>query len=165
MTDDATTDHAGTSDGMADGRHRMSLRVYYEDTDFSGFVYHANYLRFFERGRTELLRALGIDQRALHAADGIAFVVRSMTVEFVRPAVMDDIVVVETATRAVRGPVIRLAQVLSRDGSTLSSAEVTVVCIRKGKPCRLPEQVRRALAFRDGVAALQHLPAPENNER
>src|ERR1700732_5371048 len=70
--------------------HILPLRVYYEDTDFSGIVYHANYLRFLERGRTEFIRALGVDQLALHRDEGIAFAVRSINVDYLRPALMDD---------------------------------------------------------------------------
>src|SRR4249919_1477150 len=85
------------------GRHIMSIRVYYEDTDFSGIVYHANYLRFMERGRSNYLRLLGADQRALFAeaeseAPGFAFVVRAMQLEFLKPARMDDLLEVITRT-------------------------------------------------------------------
>jgi acyl-CoA thioester hydrolase len=83
--------------------HRLAVRVYYEDTDFSGVVYHASYLRFLERGRTEFLRALGIAHRGVFAgggADGFHFVVRDLTVEFPKPALMD----VETHPSAIRGP-------------------------------------------------------------
>src|SRR5439155_4390307 len=86
---------------IRDGRHVMQVRVYYEDTDFSGIVYHANYLRFMERGRTNYLRLLGADQRALFAeaeseAPGFAFVVRAMKLEFLKPARMDDLLDVIT---------------------------------------------------------------------
>src|SRR5262244_4295690 len=86
---------------IRDGRHHMQVRVYYEDTDFSGIVYHANYLRFMERGRTNYLRLIGADQRSLfqaaeREAPGFAFVVRSMAIEFLRPARMDDVLVVTT---------------------------------------------------------------------
>src|SRR6195256_4043813 len=86
---------------LRDGRHTMPVRVYYEDTDFSGIVYHANYLRFMERGRTNYLRLIGADHRALFEetqkeAPGFAFVVRSMTIQFLKPARMDDVLAVET---------------------------------------------------------------------
>src|SRR5439155_20637714 len=93
-----TMNHADTSlDGVIrDGRHIMRIRVYYEDTDFSGIVYHANYLRFMERGRTNHLRLLGAEQHALFAealaeSPGFAFVVRSMQIDFLKPARMDDV--------------------------------------------------------------------------
>src|SRR6195256_2593653 len=97
----------GLDGAIRDGRHEMSVRVYYEDTDFSGVVYHANYLRFMERGRTNYLRLLGADQRALFAetaqeAPGFAFVVRSMQIEFLKSARMDDVLDVVTATEEVR---------------------------------------------------------------
>jgi acyl-CoA thioester hydrolase len=127
------------------GRHVLPLRVYYEDTDFSGVVYHANYLRFFERGRTEFIRALGIDQRALHDTEKIAFVVRSMRVDFLKPALMDDLVTVETSAIEMRGPALKLSQNLMRDTAILTTAEVLVVCLRTGRPCRLPEALRTAI--------------------
>jgi acyl-CoA thioester hydrolase len=127
------------------GRHVLPLRIYYEDTDFSGLVYHASYLRFLERGRTEFIRALGIDQRALHEAEKIAFVVRSLRIDFLVPALMDDLVQVETSALERRGPALRLAQDLRRDGAVLTTAEVLVVCVKAGRPCRLPEALRRAI--------------------
>ena len=130
---------------IEDGRHVLPLRVYYEDTDFSGVVYHANYLRFFERGRTEFIRALGIDQRALHEAEKVAFVVRSMQVDFLLPALMDDLVRVETNAVEMHGPALGLSQSLRRDATVLTTAEVLVVCIRAGRPCRLPEALRAAI--------------------
>src|SRR6187401_3388028 len=100
---------------ISDGLHRMQVRVYYEDTDFSGVVYHANYLRFMERGRTNYLRLLGADQRALFAeaeseAPGFAFVVRSMQIEYLKPARMDDLLDVVTRPVEVKGASILLAQ-------------------------------------------------------
>src|SRR5438067_12963825 len=98
---------------MRGGRHVMAVRVYYEDTDFSGAVYHASYLRFMERGRTNYLRLLGADQRALlqeteKEAPGFAFVVRSMQIEFLKSARMDDLLEVVTRTEEVRGASISL---------------------------------------------------------
>ena len=109
-----------TLDGeIRDGRHVMTVRVYYEDTDFSGAVYHANYLRFMERGRTNYLRLLGADQRALFEetekeAPGFAFVVRSMQIEFLKSARMDDLLDVVTVTEEVRGASIALHQKVVR---------------------------------------------------
>src|SRR5438874_13394637 len=100
---------------IRDGRHHMQIRVYYEDTDFSGIVYHANYLRFMERGRTNHLRLLGAQHRALFEeasaqAPGFAFVVRSMQIEFLKPARMDDVLVVVTGPQDVKGAAIVLQQ-------------------------------------------------------
>src|ERR1700746_101381 len=111
----------GMLDGeIRDGRHVMSVRVYYEDTDFSGMVYHASYLRFMERGRTNYLRLLGADQRALFEetekeAPGFAFVVRSMQIEFRKPARMDDVLEIMTVPLEVKGASIVLHQRVTRD--------------------------------------------------
>ncbi len=138
------------SGGVLNGdSHLLPLRVYYEDTDFSGIVYHANYLRFFERGRTEYIRALGVDQLALHRDEGVAFAVRSISVEFLRPAMMDDIIEVETKTGLVRGPSLNLSQTIRRGEDILTTAQVLVVCIKGGRPQRLPELLRTVLAGRN----------------
>jgi acyl-CoA thioester hydrolase len=124
----------------------MSVRVYYEDTDFSGFVYHASYLRFLERGRTELLRALAGDQSDLHReAQGLVFVVRRMSLDFVSPARMDDLLTIVTRTRTLRGASMQLAQEVRRGDMLLVAAEVTVACVRDGRAVRLPEGLRRRL--------------------
>src|SRR5271169_4391504 len=104
---------------IRDGRHVLTVRVYYEDTDFTGIVYHANYLRFMERGRTNYLRLLGADQRALFEAaekeaPGFAFVVRSMTIEFLKPARMDDLLAIVTAPDEVKGASMTLQQKVLR---------------------------------------------------
>lgn len=124
--------------------HRLPIRVYYEDTDFSGLVYHASHLRFMERGRTELLRDLGIHQRALleGTSGGLFFVVRSMTIDFKRPALMDDLLIVETAVEEVAGASVALAQRILRDGELLVTAEVKVVAVENGRARRLPPEAR-----------------------
>lgn len=125
----------------------MTIRVYYEDTDFSGVVYHASYLRFMERGRTELLRDLGIHQQAIHAGEApFAFVVRAMNIEFLKPALMDDMLVVETSARDVKGASAILDQRVLRGAETLVCAEVKVAAVAKGKPVRLPAQMREKLS-------------------
>lgn len=133
--------------------HRCTFRVYYEDTDFSGFVYHARYLHFMERGRTESLRAIGFDQRTLHDAPGgpFAFVVRRMEIDFLRPAFMDDLVTVETGTEDLRGASILMAQRLLRGAEVLMTAKVRVAFLAAGRPARLPDNIR-ALMGGDGVA-------------
>src|SRR5688572_14778111 len=105
---------------IRDGRHHLPVRVYYEDTDFSGVVYHASYLRFMERGRTNYLRLLGADQRALFdaaavEAPGFAFVVRSMSIDFRKPARMDDVLEIVTQTAEVKGASITLYQRVMRE--------------------------------------------------
>ncbi len=119
--------------------HALPLRVYYEDTDFSGFVYHASYLRFMERGRTELLRGLAGDQSDLHReADGLVFVVRRMSLDYLKPARMDDALTVLTATRELRGASMHLDQEVRRGDEVLVRAEVVVACVRDGRAVRLP---------------------------
>ncbi len=131
---------------LADGAHRLPVRVYYEDTDFSGVVYHASYLRFMERGRTELLRALAVAQSDLHAeAAGLAFAVRRMTIDFRRPARMDDLLEVVTRPREMRGASMTLAQEVIRGEEVLVAADVTVAAVRDGRAVRIPEGLRRAL--------------------
>jgi acyl-CoA thioester hydrolase len=140
--------------GGAAGRHLLPVRVYYEDTDFSGIVYHANYLRFLERGRTEFLRAAGVDQSTLHAAgDGLIFAVRRLTVDYLRPARMDDVLVVETRTAEVRGASLTIAQRILRGDEVLVTAEVRVAAILGGRPARIPDHLRSVLADCDGAVA------------
>lgn len=126
--------------------HRLPLRIYYEDTDFSGFVYHASYLRFMERGRTELLRTLAGDQSEMHAeGTGLVFVVRKMTLDFLKPARMDDWIEVHTRSSELRGASMHLAQEVRRGDEVLVRADVVVACVRDGRAIRLPEGLRRAL--------------------
>ncbi len=126
--------------GLALGPHRLSVRVYYEDTDFSGVVYHASYLRFLERGRTEFLRALGIEHRAVfeHASDSYYFAVRAMTLDFRKPALMDDVLSIETQTHAIGGASIEMAQTVVRDGEVLVTAKVKIAVVAGGKAVRIP---------------------------
>jgi acyl-CoA thioester hydrolase len=126
----------------------LTLRIYYEDTDFSGFVYHARYLHFFERGRTEALRAIGIDQRALFEAEGgpESFVVRRMSVDFRAPARMDDLVQVETRVTGIGGASIEMHQRLLRGGEVLASAEVTIAFLGNGRARRLPKAMLAKIA-------------------
>jgi acyl-CoA thioester hydrolase len=135
---------------IRDGRHVMSVRVYYEDTDFSGLVYHASYLRFMERGRTNYLRLLGADQRALFEetekeAPGFAFVVRSMQIEFRKAARMDDVLDVITMTYEVRGASITLDQRIMRGEEVLIEAGVQVAFVSGGRARRIPEALRTAM--------------------
>ncbi len=133
------------------GGHVLPVRVYYEDTDFSGFVYHASYLRFMERGRSDYLRLLGVEQGALfaeavaEAGGGFAFVVRSMQIDFLKPARIDDIVEVRTEPKEVAGASITLRQVVARGDEVLVEAEVRVACIGGGKAQRIPAALRKAM--------------------
>ncbi|WP_312015197.1 tol-pal system-associated acyl-CoA thioesterase [Bradyrhizobium lablabi] len=132
---------------IRDGRHHMRVRVYYEDTDFSGIVYHANYLRFMERGRTNHLRLMGAEQQALfeetpQETGGFAFVVRSMTLDFLKPARMDDILDVVTWPIAVKGASIMLAQEVRRGHDVLVKAQVRVAFISGGRAQPIPKGIR-----------------------
>lgn len=119
--------------------HRFDLRVYYEDTDFSGVVYHASYLRFLERGRTEFLRALGIGHREIfeQGADSYYFAVRAMTLDFRKAALMDDELSVETRTEAIGGASIEMGQKILRGDELLVGAKVKIAVVAGGKPIRL----------------------------
>jgi acyl-CoA thioester hydrolase len=117
---------------------KFQIRVYYEDTDFSGHVYHANYLKYCERARSGYLRDVGVDQNAMFA-EGAAFVVRKMDCEFLRPAKFDDVLDVETRLTEMSGARFELAQVVKRGQETVFSALVTVAIIGKGgRPQRIP---------------------------
>jgi acyl-CoA thioester hydrolase len=129
--------------------HRLLQRVYYEDTDFSGVVYHARYLHFMERGRTDYLRLLGIAQRAMSEAERLAFVVRRMEIDFKKPARMDDVLTIDTTTVEARGARLTLAQTINRGGTVLVEATVDVAVIDgQGRPRRLPVDVAKAFAPR-----------------
>jgi acyl-CoA thioester hydrolase len=138
---------------VEDGAHRLPVRVYYEDTDFSGLVYHASYLRFMERGRTDSLRLAGADQSALHAEGDLVFAVRRMTIDFLKPARMDDVLVIETRTEEVRGATILIRQRVVRGDDVLVTANVTVACIGCGRPRRIPDALREQLAPRGSAPA------------
>jgi acyl-CoA thioester hydrolase len=128
--------------------HRHVIRVYYEDTDFSGSVYHASYLRFLERGRTELLRSLDIHQAVMHAGKAgpaFGFVVRAMKIDFLKPARMDDVIAVDTDVIHVGGASAEVGQRILRGGELLVTAEVRVAAVAKGRPFRLPAGIREKL--------------------
>jgi acyl-CoA thioester hydrolase len=144
---DTSTELAGR---LITGGHAMQVRVYYEDTDFTGIVYHANYLRFMERGRTNYLRLIGADHRALFEqtekeAPSFAFVVRSMKIDFLKPAFMDDLLEVRTLSREVSGASIVLVQRVMRGEEVLVEAEVRVAFVSEGRPKRIPEALRKAM--------------------
>ena len=142
---------ASNLDGaIRDGRQHMRIRVYYEDTDFSGIVYHANYLRFMERGRTNHLRLMGAGQHALFAeaqaeTAGFAFVVRSMQIDYLKPARMDDVLEVVTWPVAVKGASVTLAQEVRRGGDVLVRAQVRVAFISEGRAQPIPKALRMLL--------------------
>ena len=128
-------------------RHILSCCVQYEDTDFSGFVYHANYLKFAERGRSNALRLIGITHSDLLALDApLAFVVSRMEMDFVRPAHIDDVLLVETAYTAIRGARLVAEQRISCAGETVWQADVLAACVDlQGRPKRLPRDMAEKL--------------------
>src|SRR3978361_1211948 len=145
---------------IADGKHVQQVRVYYEDTDFSGIVYHASYLRFMERGRTNYLRLIGADHRALFEqaaaeAPGFAFVVRHMDIAFRQPAFMDDVLTVLTAPEEVKGASITLHQRVMRGEDLLVEAHVQVAFVSGGRAKPIPKPLRIAMktAQRSGGGA------------
>ena len=125
----------------------LLMRVYYEDTDAAGIVYYANYFRFIERGRTEFLRALGHDQNGL-MKEGIAFAVRSVNAEFLKPAKLDDLLTVETSIASLGRAQVTFAQRILRDHELLLDAKIRVVCIDpvRGKPIPMPRPIHDQLA-------------------
>ena len=126
--------------------HRLPVHVYYEDTDLAGIVYYANYLKYIERGRTEWVRVLGIDQTRLRAEAGIVFAVRRVEADYLYPARFDDALEVTTALEEISGARIVLRQEVQRDGTVIFAARVTLVALTDtGRPARLPADVRRRL--------------------
>ena len=135
---------------IRDGQHVLTVRVYYEDTDFTGIVYHANYLRYMERGRTNYLRLLGADHRALFEetakeAPGFAFVVRHMDIHFHKPAYMDDVLDVVTAPEEVKGASVMLYQRVERGGDVIADAHVQVAFVSGGRAKPIPKPLRIAM--------------------
>ncbi len=126
--------------------HRFQLRVFYEDTDAAGIVYYANYLKFIERARTEMMREAGVSHTQLLARQGIAFIVRRCNADFRAPARLDDLLEVRTRITDLGGASIEAEQVVWHSQDSLVRCEVKLGCIdRSGRPVRLPEDVRASL--------------------
>ena len=124
-------------------KQRFSLRVYYEDTDFGGIVYYANYLKFIERARSEWVRSLGIDQSDLKADRNMVFAVRHLVADYLAPAKFDDVLQIITLLQAKTAARLILKQDIFRDKELLFSARVTLVALtQSGKPTRLPAEIR-----------------------
>ena len=132
---------------VADGLHRYGLRIYYEDTDAGGIVYHANYLRFAERGRTEALRDMGVSHHMMMLQHGMIFVVRRIEVDYQRPAKLDDWLTVETGVMRLGGASLDLRQRILREAETIAVVGLTLVSIRAetGRAERMPAPWRLAL--------------------
>ncbi|KCZ92299.1 YbgC/FadM family acyl-CoA thioesterase [Hyphomonas johnsonii] len=123
----------------SDRQHWITVRVYYEDTDFTGMVYHANYLRFFERGRSDHLRDAGIShQSLLDREDPAAFTLTNVNVTYKRPAKVDDLLHIRTRYLGMDGPRIRFSQACLRDGQIVAEAEITAVMIHADGRLRRP---------------------------
>ena len=136
--------------------HLLPIRIYYEDTDFSGVVYHAAYLKFFERGRTEALRACGVHHsELLKREEPLAFAVRKMTTEWLQPARIDDLLQVRTLFDEIRGARMFLKQEIWRDDTRLARADVEAACMNlDGRARRLPEDIVVRLAADGGQGGL-----------
>jgi len=156
---------AGVPNAIVEARHRLQIRVYYEDTDFSGRVYHASYLRFLERGRTEFLRELGIEHRTSFGGNGgrgFYFVVRSMSVDFLKPALMDDELMILTGISSLAGASVGMVQEIQRGYDTLVTAGVRVAVIVNGKARRIPPEVVAKLMAASASAMSMARPNPRS---
>ena len=144
-----------TAGVIQDREHLLPVRVYYEDTDFTGVVYHANYLRYFERGRSDFLRLAGVSHTELRTRpEPVAFVVRHMEIDFVRAARIDDALVVRTVYERLKGPRVFVSQRIERGPDVVATALVEVVCIRlDGRPTRPPADILQALRLDVAAAA------------
>ena len=136
-----------TSGRLVDGLHVLPLRVYYEDTDAQGIVYYANWMRFLERGRTEMLRLLGQEHSALREEKGLNWVVRRCLIDYLRPARLDETIEVITRCGEMRGASLDMLQEARRGADSLVKAELLVACMGDdGRPARLPSGVKEALS-------------------
>ena len=135
---------------LVPGGHVLPVRIYFEDTDFSGVVYHGSYIRFMERGRSDFVRLVGVGHTELHKGEHgepLAFAVRRIHADFLKPGRIDDLLEVETRVLDLAGARIVLRQTVRRGHETLVDAEVTVVLVnREGRARRIPESVREVLA-------------------
>jgi acyl-CoA thioester hydrolase len=142
------------SAAIRDGVHRFGVRIYFEDTDAGGVVYHANYLHFAERARTEALRAMGLPHSEMMRQFGMIFVVRHAELDYQRPARLDDWLTIETTTVSVGGASVRLRQRVRRGEETLAVVDLTLVSLRlqTGRAERMPASWRVALTAMAGAA-------------
>ena len=130
--------------------HRQSTRVYFDDTDAAGIVYYANYLKFAERARTDMLRDLGVSHADMMKGEGLVLVVRKCTVDYLKSARLDDLLTVETTVTKLGGASVELSQRVLRDDDLLVDLTVLVVCVGKdGRPARIPDYLRAVLPRMD----------------
>ncbi len=127
--------------------HETQYRVYYEDTDAGGIMYYANFLKFAERGRTELLRTLGFENRSLRDEQKIGFVVRRVEIDYFKSALLDDLLSVKTDVKAVKNSSLVMAQSIFCRNDLLCSMDVVLVCVGEDfKACRMPDELKKAFA-------------------
>ena len=134
---------------IENGRHRLPVRIYFEDTDVTGIVYHANYVKYLERGRTDFLALLGVNHSALMSPSGenMIFAVSKFTIDYRRPAYLDDGLVVNTEVRRLGGARLVMHQWIERDGEVIADAEVHVATLdRSGRPRRMPKTLKDRVA-------------------
>jgi acyl-CoA thioester hydrolase len=132
---------------IADGRHYYALRVFYEDTDAAGIVYYANYLRFVERARTEMMRLLGYEHSALRESTGVNWTVRHCAIDYKRPARLDDLLVVDSTILSLGGASLDIEQIVRKADEVLVTAMLKLACMRSdGRPARLPGGLRESLS-------------------
>ncbi len=133
--------------GQIDGAtHNLPIRIYYEDTDVGGIVYYANYLKFAERARTEMLRLIGVNQSEMADRYGLVFAVRACAVEFLRPARLDDLIEVRSRLVKLAAATVSAVQAVWRGSEELARLDIRVACVRQnGRPARIPAAVRQAL--------------------
>jgi acyl-CoA thioester hydrolase len=132
---------------IIDGKHRLKMRVYYEDTDAGGIVYYANYLKFAERARTEMLRTIGYEHQGNGENNGISFVVRTCNMEFFKPGKLDDLLEVETKILMIRGASIRMRQNIKKENKELVLMKIKLACISSnGGVMRIPTMLRNRMS-------------------
>ena len=139
----------GLSGALTADGHILPIRIYFEDTDFSGVVYHARYLHFFERGRSDFLRLKGVHHSELQEGtygEPVFFVVKGMTLDFIKPAKIDDVVHVTTKIESIKGVRVFMKQIIEKENQLIATADVSVVLINeKGSPKRIPDGLTQAL--------------------
>ena len=144
--------HQGLSGRMVHGEHALSIRVYYEDTDSGGIVYHSQYLNFAERARTELLRYLGLEQSRIRSEFGLLFAVRDCRIEFHRPARFDDLLEVRTRFFDFKGASLRAQQEIWRQDECLVSLDSRIAAVKEdGRPGRIPSDLRQVMETEYGA--------------
>jgi acyl-CoA thioester hydrolase len=122
--------------------HILPIRVYLEDTDAGGIVYHASYVRFMERARTEMMRSIGADHSAMIKNDGVMFVVKTLALDFLKPALLDDLIEVHSSVGEIANASLEMEQKILKAGETLLTAKIRLASVTiSGQPCRIPAAI------------------------